>query len=70
MCSRRRGVYPYAARRPYAPAPGTGLDAYRRMLGAIGFARAVLVIPTSMDLTIARPPTRSPPWRAPSEGSR
>lgn len=37
------GVYPYAARRPYTPAPDTGLAAYRRMLGAIGFARAVLV---------------------------
>ena len=37
------GVYPYAARRPYTPAPDTGLAAYRRMLGAIGFERAVLV---------------------------
>ena len=37
------GVYPYAAQRPYTPAPDTGLAAYRRMLGAIGFARAVLV---------------------------
>jgi 2-pyrone-4,6-dicarboxylate lactonase len=37
------GVYPYAARRPYTPAPATGLEAYRRMLGAIGFGRAVLV---------------------------
>ena len=37
------GVYPYAARRPYTPAPDTGLAAYRRMLGAIGFQRAVLV---------------------------
>ncbi len=37
------GVYPYAARRPYTPAPDTGLEAYRRMLGAIGFARGVLV---------------------------
>jgi 2-pyrone-4,6-dicarboxylate lactonase len=37
------GVYPYASRRPYTPASGTGLDAYRRMLGAIGFERAVLV---------------------------
>ena len=36
-------VYPYAARRPYTPAPGTGLAAYRRMLGALGFERAVLV---------------------------
>ena len=43
MCSRPRGVHPYAARRHYATAPDTGLDAYRRMLGAIGFARAVLV---------------------------
>jgi predicted TIM-barrel fold metal-dependent hydrolase len=37
------GVYPYAARRPYTLAPDTGLAAYRRMLGAIGFQRAVLV---------------------------
>jgi 2-pyrone-4,6-dicarboxylate lactonase len=37
------GAYPYAARRPYTPAPRTGLDAYRRMLGAIDFGRAVLV---------------------------
>ena len=37
------GVYPYALRRPYTPAPDTGLAAYRRMLGAIGFQRAVLV---------------------------
>jgi 2-pyrone-4,6-dicarboxylate lactonase len=37
------GVYPYAARRPYTPAPDTGLEAYRRMLGAIGFAHGVLV---------------------------
>ena len=37
------GVYPYAAKRPYTPAPDTGLAAYRRMLGAIGFGRAVLV---------------------------
>lgn len=37
------GVYPYAPRRPYTPAPDTGLAAYRRMLAAIGFARAVLV---------------------------
>ncbi len=36
-------VYPYAARRPYTPAPATGLEAYRRMLAAIGFARGVLV---------------------------
>jgi 2-pyrone-4,6-dicarboxylate lactonase len=36
-------TYRYAARRPYTPAPGTGLDAYRRMLGAIDFGRAVLV---------------------------
>jgi hypothetical protein len=37
------GVYPYAARRPYTPASDTGLAAYRRMLAAIGFGRAVLV---------------------------
>jgi 2-pyrone-4,6-dicarboxylate lactonase len=37
------GVYPYAARRPYTPAAETGLAAYRRMLAAIGFERAVLV---------------------------
>jgi 2-pyrone-4,6-dicarboxylate lactonase len=37
------GVYPYAARRPYTPAPEAGLAAYRRMLAAIGFSRAVLV---------------------------
>jgi 2-pyrone-4,6-dicarboxylate lactonase len=37
------GRYPYAPRRPYTPAPGTGLEAHRRMLGAIGFERAVLV---------------------------
>jgi 2-pyrone-4,6-dicarboxylate lactonase len=37
------GIYPYAARRPYTPAPETGLEAYRRMLAAIGFARGVLV---------------------------
>ncbi len=37
------GVYPYAARRPYTPAADTGLAAYRRMLAAIGFGRAVLV---------------------------
>jgi 2-pyrone-4,6-dicarboxylate lactonase len=38
-----KGVYPYAPHRPYTPAPDTGLDAYRRMLGVIGFGRAVLV---------------------------
>ena len=37
------GVYPYAPRRPYTPAPNTGLEAYRRMLAAIGFGRGVLV---------------------------
>jgi 2-pyrone-4,6-dicarboxylate lactonase len=37
------GVYPYAPRRPYTPAPDTGLDAYRGMLGRIGFDRGVLV---------------------------
>jgi 2-pyrone-4,6-dicarboxylate lactonase len=37
------GAYPYAPRRPYTPAPETGLEAYRGMLGAIGFERAVLV---------------------------
>ena len=37
------GAYPYAERRPYTPAPETGLKRYRRMLGAIGFERAVLV---------------------------
>ena len=37
------GVYAYAPRRPYTPAPATGLEAYRRMLAAIGFGRAVLV---------------------------
>ncbi len=37
------GVYPYAAQRPYTPAPETGPEAYRRMLAAIGFARGVLV---------------------------
>jgi 2-pyrone-4,6-dicarboxylate lactonase len=37
------GVYPYAPRRPYTPAPGTGLEAYRRMLAAIGFGQGVLV---------------------------
>jgi 2-pyrone-4,6-dicarboxylate lactonase len=36
-------MYRYAARRPYTPAPDTGLAAYRQMLGAIGFQRAVLV---------------------------
>lgn len=37
------GVYPYAERRPYTPAPGTDLAAYRRMLQALGIERAVLV---------------------------
>ncbi len=37
------GVYPYAARRPYTPAPETGLEAYRALLGRLGFARGVLV---------------------------
>jgi 2-pyrone-4,6-dicarboxylate lactonase len=37
------GTYPYAEKRPYTPAPDTGLAAYRRMLAAIGFERAVLV---------------------------
>jgi 2-pyrone-4,6-dicarboxylate lactonase len=37
------GVYAYAERRPYTPAADTGLAAYRRMLAAIGFERAVLV---------------------------
>jgi predicted TIM-barrel fold metal-dependent hydrolase len=37
------GIYPYVERRPYTPAPGTGLDAYRRMLQALGIERAVLV---------------------------
>lgn len=37
------GVYAYAARRSYTPAPDTGLEAYRRMLAAMGFERAVLV---------------------------
>lgn len=37
------GVYAYADKRPYTPAPDTGLAAYRRMLAAIGFERAVLV---------------------------
>jgi len=37
------GVYPYAPRRPYTPAPGTDLAAYRRMLRALGIERAVLV---------------------------
>ena len=37
------GVYPYAERRPYTPAPGTDLAAYRRMLQAVGIERAVLV---------------------------
>ena len=36
-------VYPYAPHRPYTPAPATGLEAYHRMLTAIGFGRAVLV---------------------------
>jgi 2-pyrone-4,6-dicarboxylate lactonase len=38
-----RGVYPYAERRPYTPAPGTDLAAYRKMLAALGVERAVLV---------------------------
>jgi predicted TIM-barrel fold metal-dependent hydrolase len=37
------GVYAYAEKRPYTPATDTGLPAYRRMLDAIGFERAVLV---------------------------
>lgn len=37
------GVYPYAAKRPYTPVPGTGLADHRAMLRAIGFERAVLV---------------------------
>ena len=37
------GVYPYADKRPYTPAPGTDLAAYRRMLQALGIERAVLV---------------------------
>jgi len=37
------GVYPYAERRPYTPADGTGLAAYRAMLEGIGATRAVLV---------------------------
>jgi 2-pyrone-4,6-dicarboxylate lactonase len=37
------GVYAYAPRRPYTPAPETGLEAYRRMLAKVGFERAVLV---------------------------
>jgi 2-pyrone-4,6-dicarboxylate lactonase len=37
------GVYPYARQRPYTPAPGTDLSAYRRMLRAVGIQRAVLV---------------------------
>jgi predicted TIM-barrel fold metal-dependent hydrolase len=37
------GVYPYAERRPYTPAPGTDLAAYRRTLRALGIERAVLV---------------------------
>lgn len=36
-------VYPYAKERPYTPAPGTDLAAYRRMLQAVGIERAVLV---------------------------
>lgn len=39
----RAGVYPYAERRPYTPAPGTDLAAYRKMLAALGIERAVLV---------------------------
>ena len=37
------GAFAYAERRPYTPAPDTGLAAYRRMLDVIGFARGVLV---------------------------
>ena len=37
------GVYPYAERRPYTPAPGTDLAAYRRTLRALGIEHAVLV---------------------------
>jgi predicted TIM-barrel fold metal-dependent hydrolase len=37
------GTYAYAEKRPYTPAPGTDLAAYRRMLQALGFERAVLV---------------------------
>lgn len=37
------GVYPYAPRRPYTPAAGTDLTAYRTMLQTLGIARAVLV---------------------------
>jgi 2-pyrone-4,6-dicarboxylate lactonase len=36
-------VYPYADRRPYTPAPGTDLAAYRKTLMALGIERAVLV---------------------------
>ena len=37
------GVYAYAEKRPYTPAPGTGLATYRSMLQALGFEHAVLV---------------------------
>jgi 2-pyrone-4,6-dicarboxylate lactonase len=37
------GAYAYADLRPYTPAPGTDLAAYRKMLQALGFERAVLV---------------------------
>ncbi|MGH6916403.1 MAG: amidohydrolase family protein [Geminicoccaceae bacterium] len=37
------GVYPCAERRPYTPAGGTGLAAYRATLDGTGVPRAVLV---------------------------
>ena len=36
-------VYPYADQRPYTPAPGTDLAAYRELLQPLGIERAVLV---------------------------
>ena len=43
MCSRRRAFILTPLRRPYTPADGTGLAAYRAMLAGIGATRAVLV---------------------------
>jgi hypothetical protein len=41
------GIYPYAEKRPHAPAPGTDLAADRRVLQPVGIDARSWSIPTS-----------------------